>query len=311
MDAKSLRFSLIGHPVSHSVSPAIHSAAFSALGLPYEYTAVDLKHEGHLNQVLAQLRSGALAGVNITIPYKRAVMERADEIAPSAAEVGAANVLCRDPRGRITAHNTDAQALADELTALTAGRKVLRAVVIGAGGAGLAALSAGKRSGFKVIGITSRSWVTSEGMFDAPASERARTLGALTTLWPKTDPGMAGGKSSQMLRLQWRELATGADCVIQATSAGMLGADPGEEVASIVPWKSLPAHALAYDLVYNPRVTPFLKQARAHGLRAVDGLGMLVRQAALSFSLWTGLAPPLEAMRFAAENAMERTGATG
>jgi shikimate 5-dehydrogenase len=134
-------------------------------------------------------------------------------------------------------------------------------------------------------------------------------MGALTMPWPRIDEPATSGKLSQALRLQWSELAAGADLVIQATSAGMAGGDPGEDVSGIVPWARLPPHAIAYDVVYNPRTTPFLRAARERGLTAVDGLGMLVRQAGLSIQLWTGQAPPLERMRQAAEEALEARGA--
>ena len=101
-------------------------------------------------------------------------------------------------------------------------------------------------------------------------------------------------------------LAVAADVIIQATSAGMLGGPPGEEVAGIVPWDSLSPRARAYDVIYNPPVTPFLRLARMRGLRAMDGLGMLVGQAARSFTLWTGLEAPVEIMRAAAEESLEK-----
>jgi shikimate 5-dehydrogenase len=84
----------------------------------------------------------------------------------------------------------------------------------------------------------------------------------------------------------------------------MEGADPGEDVSAVVPWESLPAHALVYDVVYTPRDTPFLRAAQARGLTAAGGLGMLVRQAALSIALWTGQIPPLDRLRRAAEEAL-------
>src|SRR5262249_47381245 len=159
---------------------------------------------------------------NVTIPYKRAVLDMVDEVDETAAEVGAANCLVRTSHGRIVAHNTDARGLATDLTALLEGKSRLKAVIIGAGGAGLAAGAACRILGFKVIGITSRSWTGTEAAFEAPAAERARALGALTRPWPDTDRnGLVSGKASQALRMQWSDLAVSADLVIQATSAGM------------------------------------------------------------------------------------------
>jgi shikimate dehydrogenase len=297
------RFSLLGHPVRHSVSPAMCSAGFAALGLPHVYTAIDVPSDAGLTRILDDLRGGALAGCNVTVPYKRAVFQAADERAPTAVEVGAANVLVRTDDGRIVAHNTDADALADDLDPLLHAR--LRAAVIGSGGAALAALIACKKLGFRVVCMTSRSWTSSQAVLEAEPAQAARAMGALTMPWPRPDDPSTSGKLSQALRLQWNELAAGADCVIQATSAGMHGGDPGEDVSAVVPWDRLAEGAVAYDVVYNPPVTPFLRAAAARGLVAAGGLGMLVRQAALSIQLWTGLAPPLDRLRQAAEEALQ------
>ena len=154
-------FALLGHPVRHSVSPAIHGAAHFALRLPHVYTAIDVPNEAALARVVQDLRNGALGGANVTVPYKRKAIELSDVIGPSAEEVGAANVLCRDSQGRVVAHNTDVDALVAELEQALAGRPKRRAIVIGSGGAGLAAMIALKRLDFPVIGATSRSWSTS------------------------------------------------------------------------------------------------------------------------------------------------------
>jgi shikimate 5-dehydrogenase len=98
--------------------------------------------------------------------------------------------------------------------------------------------------------------------------------------------------------------AQSAAFVVQATSAGMKGADVGDELSRVLPWSALPSDALLYDLVYNPAETPFLNRARALGLRGSNGLGMLVGQAARAFSLWLGVTAPLAAMRLAAERAL-------
>jgi shikimate dehydrogenase len=307
------RFALLGHPVAHSVSPAMFSAAFDALSVNHVYAALDVPDADRLRLMFDDLRSGLLAGANVTLPHKQAVMELADFRAPSAEEVGAANVLTVDEHGRITAHNTDVEALAAELDAHWAGRPRGRVAVVGGGGAGLAAMAACKRAGFRVICATSRSWTSTEKMFDSPAAERARAMGVLTSLWPgPADPGSPPpSKASQVMRLQWRDLAMEADCVIQATSAGMTGGPPGDEVIAVVPWERLPAHALLYDVVYNPEVTPFLQTARARGFRAVGGLGMLVRQAQLAFHRWLGVTPPADVMRLAAEGALAGHGSAG
>jgi shikimate dehydrogenase len=301
------RFALFGHPVKHSLSPVIHAAAYKTLKLPHSYSVIDVPNAVALDRAMAELRSGGLRGANVTVPHKRAVIPLVDKLAPSAVEVGAANVLAHSG-GSIIAHNTDAIAFATDLADLWAGRPKLRAAVIGCGGAGLSAIVALRHLGFSVISVTSRSWNSTENMMESDGAIRARGLGALTTLWPVEEPGAESGKSSQVLRLQWRELAEQADCIVQATSAGMTGGPSGQPIADMVPWERLAPHAFAYDMIYTPRVTPFLRSARARGLRAQGGLGMLVRQAARSIALWVGEDPPLEPMRLAAEEALDRGG---
>jgi shikimate dehydrogenase len=302
-----LRFALLGHPVRQSVSPAIHAAAIRALGMPHGYSAIDVPSEASLRRLVGEIRRGSFHGVNVTLPYKRSVLEMVDQAAPSAAEVGAANVLCRTPAGGVIAHNTDVAALADELAALTVGRPRLRAVVLGSGGAGLSAVAALRRLGFSVIGVTSHSWKGTETVYESDAAKRARKLGALTMPWPTDLAELpASGKASQVLRMQWSEFAVAADVIVQATSAGMLGGPPGEPVARAVPWTLVRPGAVAYDVVYNPAVTPFLLEASSRGHPALGGLGMLVRQAAASLQLWTGETPPLDVMREAAEQALAR-----
>lgn len=304
-----LRFSLLGHPVRHSVSPPMCAAGFAALGLPYVYTAIDVPTEAGLARILDDLRAGILSGCNVTVPYKRTVFLAADERAPSAAAASAANVLVRTREGRLVAHNTDAEALAQDLGPLVETRPRRRVAIIGGGGAALAALVACQKLGYPLVCMTSRSWASSEAVLEIESAKTARAMGALTLAWPNKEEGAPTGKISQAMRLQWHELVSGADCVIQATSAGMTGGDPGEDVSGVVPWARMGADTVAYDVVYNPRVTPFLREAKAHGLVASDGLGMLVHQAALSIGLWTGRTPPLDRMREAAEAALSITGA--
>jgi shikimate dehydrogenase len=287
-----LRFALFGHPVGHSLSPAMHGAALRALGLPHTYEPLDVPGDAALAAAVAELRAGRLAGANVTLPHKRAVLELVDEVAASAAEAGAANVLRRAAGGVLVAHNTDVEALARELGALCGSEPPARALVLGAGGAGFAAIVACLRAGARSVVVTTRSWASARAAADAPAASRARALGAAVAPWPS-----AGGPSLAAA-------GEAFDLVVQATSAGMTGAGPGEAVVDAVPWRALAPHARAYDVVYTPAVTPFLASARARGLRAEGGLGMLVHQAVLSWSLWLGREAPFEVMRAAAERAL-------
>lgn len=300
---------LFGHPVSHSLSPMMHDAAYAALGLPYRYRTFDLPTYEGLFAACAELRSGTLHGANITIPHKRAAFELADVVHPTAQVPGVANVLCRDDDGRLHAHNTDADALAEDLASVLPDKPRLQAVVLGGGGAGFAAVVACQKLGFARIGVTSRSWSKRESLTSLPVAARMHALGAEVFPWPSNDV-IVDFAADQSIDWAWLKFVGASSLVIQATSAGMAGADAGESVAKIVPWADLPERTLAYDVVYNPPVTPFLRAAMTHQLFARSGLGMLVRQAARSIELWTGCLPPLDLMQRVAEETLVRRGQT-
>jgi shikimate dehydrogenase len=260
-----LRFAVVGHPVAHSKSPAMHAAAFRALGLPHTYEAV-LATPEELPRVVQALRDGAYAGLNVTVPHKQAALALADELATPG--MTAANTLVRSPEGRVVAHNTDVPALAEELRVLAgpgAPWATRRALVLGSGGAALAAVAALRSLGSKDVAVRAR-----------------RPLAPGTQPW-QPSPGSEA-----------KTLA-----VVQATSAGMTGADDGASVAAVVAWEALPDDAVALDVVYAPPETAFLRAARARGLRAENGLGMLARQGALAFELWLGITAPFDVMRAA------------
>jgi shikimate dehydrogenase len=297
-----LRFAVFGHPVAHSVSPAMHTAAFKALGLPHRYDAIDVPDVDRLETMVDAVRQGVLAGANVTVPYKRAVMKMVDKLDRSAEMLGAANTLFRVGK-HVVAYNTDPWGLADDLRALEAVGRT--AVVIGSGGGALAAVAAAHAIGAKVVAVTSRSWNSSEALVSSETASEFRNLGALACTWPTRDERALGSsKLSEALRLQWADIALSSTLVIQATSAGMKGADPGDDVAEIVPWDRLANDVLAYDLVYNPKQTPFLRAARKRGLAFAGGLGMLVRQGAQALSLWLRVTPDIEVMQAAAEKAL-------
>ncbi len=280
------------------------AAAFRAAGLPHTYTPLDVAEASALGNAMRLIKGGLYQGANVTLPHKRAVLAHVDLVDPSAAEAGAANVIAFDAEGRLVAHNTDVGALAAEVSELTSGRS--RAAVLGAGGAGAAAVVACRRLGFAVVGVTTRSWGDTVSMLESDSARRLRDLGALTSIWPSRDDASSITKLSMAMRLQWTELAETADVVIQATSAGMLGGPAGEEVASVVPFERMPSGSVALDLVYRPAVTPFLQRAADSGRLARSGLGMLVRQAEASYRIWLGADAPPGVMRGAAELALGR-----
>jgi shikimate dehydrogenase len=288
----SERFVLLGHPVAHSLSPAIHGAAYRELGLSHRYELCDAPDEAALAAAIAEIRRGTIRGANVTIPWKRQALALADRAEPSAADVGAANVLARDPSGRVVAHNTDVGALVTELGALTS--RPATALVLGSGGATLAAVAALARLGVGEIGVSARRFELGTSESSWPLAAELGRLGARLVPWPRAGSGA------------FEELAARSAVIVQATSAGMHGAAPGSEIADVLPWDRLRAGTVFYDLVYNPRETELLRRARARGYEASDGLGMLIGQAALAFELWLGVAPPREPMWRAAEAELER-----
>jgi shikimate dehydrogenase len=286
----SRRFALIGHPVAHSLSPAIHDSAYRELGLPYRYELIDAASEVELAAAVAEVRAGRIAGANVTVPWKTNALALADRADASAESVGATNTLVRAEDGAVVAHNTDVPGLAGELeTLVTAPSRVL---VLGAGGAALGAVAAARRLGASRIGVTARRFTIDVAESEWPGADALLRLGAELLPWPLSSAHEVA------------EFAAQTGLVLQATSAGMHGAAPGREVAAAVPWKFLPRDAAAYDLVYNPPETDFLRAAREAGLKASGGLGMLVGQAAYAFELFCGMKAPRAAMEEAARAAL-------
>jgi shikimate dehydrogenase len=301
------RFVLIGHPVAHSVSPAIHHAAYEKLRIDCSYELVDAPDDVAVRSIVEALKSGEIAGANVTVPHKKLALALADRADTLARAIGAANVLVRDADGAVSAHNTDVAALAEELLRGATGARV--AAVIGSGGAALAAIAACRSIGVRQVAVVSRRWRASNDPASWPGADAFRALGATITAWPER-PASAREEQERVADDTWEALALSSQIVIQATSAGMHGADSGEIVRDIVPWLRLDRSVLAYDVVYNPPVTPFLEAARAAGLVVEGGLGMLVGQAALAIERWLGVAAPREQMRRAAEHALARRSAT-
>ncbi|MEY2932379.1 MAG: hypothetical protein RL033_3128 [Pseudomonadota bacterium] len=300
------RFLLLGHPVGHSVSPAIHGAAYRALGLPHRYEVVDCPSEEHVRAQLERLRSGEIAGMNVTVPWKRLAFESCDIRDDSAQRTGVVNVLARDAAGALVGSNTDARALADEIAALrvsagATGSAPRSAAIIGAGGAAQAAVVSCQLLGIRDVVVSNRGWSQGVAAASWRRSDALSALGARLCAWPEA------GSSSPADTLA--AAICEVDVIIQATSAGMRGAGPGEAVSEWIPWRELRSGVVAIDVVYNPPSTPFLAAASSAGVPCAGGLGMLVRQAAGAIRIWLGNTsgyhdPELGALTRAAEQAL-------
>ena len=259
---------LIGQPVAHSLSPALHNAAFGALGIDAHYEA-RLVTPDDLASAVAALRAPDCLGANVTAPHKRAVMEHLDDVSAEARAVGAINTVV-NTSGRLSGSNTDAAGLARWMR--LAGIDVMgkSALVLGAGGAARAAVWALADLGATSILVLNR---TVERAEDLVTSFRQRL--------PRTD-------------LLWGNLAEAAEpasrpwpVVVNATSLGHDGAAPDVHPGCYSP------DSVAIELAYNPPETAFMRRAREAGARAENGMGMLLHQAALAFERWTGQAPPM------------------
>jgi shikimate dehydrogenase len=285
----SERFVLIGHPVAHSLSPVIHGAAYRALGRSARYELIDAPDEAAVAAVVDELRAGNIRGANVTVPWKRVALALADRVDESARAVGAANVLHRADDGAVVAYNTDALGLAEELTQLMAEARLepgsTTACVLGNGGAALGAVVACQLAGVKRVHVVARRFRADVPRAQWPEAASFERLGAELVAWPHT------GDDS------WEKLSRDAQLFVQATSAGMHGAEAGAAVADLVPFaERARASVAAYDLVYKPEQTPFLEAARKAGQITRGGLGMLVRQAAFAIEIWWSALPPTEPM---------------
>jgi shikimate dehydrogenase len=263
------RAGVIGMPIRHSLSPALFTAAFAATGLDWTYEAFEVP-EGEAAAFAERVRTD-LEGISVTMPHKAAVIPALDELSDVARDLGAVNCIARDG-ARLIGHNTDGPGLVDSLVVdeglELAGR---RCALLGAGGAGRAVARALGRAGVQV-GVVNRS--------PDRAADAARLAG------PDGSVGAA-------------TVVADVDLVINATSVGM-GRDGGLPVDPAL----LRPGQVVVDLVYHPAVTPLLHAAADAGARPVGGLGMLVHQAAHAFRLWTGVEPPIAAMRSGAEQAL-------
>ncbi|MVT54582.1 shikimate dehydrogenase [Bradyrhizobium yuanmingense] len=265
--SKKLLTGLIGAPIAHSASPAMHERAAEALGLRGHYQLIEVAgaDAAGLRMMLEGVRRLGFAGVNVTYPYKEAVVPLLDALAPGAASMGAVNtVVVRE--GRLTGHNTDTTGFARAVTPLLApsGNAV---ALIGAGGVGKAIAFA----------LASRA-VADIRIFD---SERARAEKLAAMLAPR------GARIAASVE----DALEGATGLVNGTPVGML---PNRDTP--VPAGLLRADLWVADAVYSPLITPLLAAAREKGAKIMTGRDLAIYQAADAFELFTGLAPSTEIM---------------
>jgi shikimate dehydrogenase len=275
---------VIGDPVRHSLSPALHNAAFSALGLDWAYLAFPVP-AGQAPEALVGAMALGIEGLSVTMPHKSAVAEALGRCSPTAAILGAVNTVVRQD-DELIGESTDGQGFIDglrsELGFDASGRRCL---VIGAGGAARAVVLALADAGAAEVVVVNRT------------PDRARAAAALAG---------AVGRTGQAAEIG------DMDLVVHATPVGMtVGAPPIEDStdrAPLVEAGRLGPGQVVVDLVYHPATTALMEAARRQGATAVNGVGMLVHQAALAFELWTGHDAPLPVMRAAAAEMLQSGG---
>ena len=264
---------VIGDPVEHTMSPAMHNAAFSKLGLDYIYIAFRVKPD-ELAKAIDGMRALNIRGLNITIPHKVAVMELLDRLDPLAEKIGAVNTIVND-NGVLTGFNTDATGFLQPLLEKGIRPEGKNIVIVGAGGASRGIVSILAENGARLT-ILNRSLERAEHLARQVLKNTEKKIAALE------------------LSVKNLKQAIGqADILVNATSVGMM---PNVEETP-VPASVLKPRLTVYEVVYNPVKTRLLREAEAAGAETIGGLDMLVWQGAFAFEKWTGQKPPVALMK--------------
>jgi shikimate dehydrogenase len=274
------------------LSPSIQNAALKACGLEGEYSLFPIHPDDRqrLKDLIARVRSSEITGLNVTIPHKQNVIPLLDELTPTAKAIGAVNVIYLR-EGKLIGENTDAlgflsdlnqfisnrksQTLAPGASAGVANRKSV--LVLGAGGSARSVVYALANDDWNVT-IVSRRLEQAQGLISSFANYPLHITG-----WDF--PSL-------------QSLISNLSLIVNTTPVGMT---PNIDQSPLPEITTLPRDVFIYDLVYNPRETKLVRDARAQGLPATTGLGMLIEQAALSFEIWTGQDAPRETMRASVE----------
>ena len=263
---------LLAYPAGHSISPTMHNAAFQHLGLPFHYQALEVGPED-LSIAMDKLREPQVAGSNVTVPHKQAVIAYMDSLSEVAKQIGAVNTIINND-GLLHGHNTDASGYLRSLQDINFSPEGKSVVMIGAGGAARAVLYALLEAKATEVFIYNRT------------SEKATAL---------ADDFSALGKVSAVTTDNLKETIQNCQLLVNTTSVGMVkeGKDPD---VSPIPDDYLPKEGLVSDIIYKPRQPRLLANAHQAGLATQHGLGMLVYQGAYSFKEWTGVDAPTDVM---------------
>jgi shikimate dehydrogenase len=259
---------IFGYPVTHSLSPAMHNAAFAELGLDYVYIPFQVSPRD-LKDAVNALGAMGVGGINVTIPHKETIIPFLDHLSPLAAEIGSVNTVINSA-GKLIGYNTDAPGFLADLKENRFRPSGKTAMLFGAGGAGKAVAAALSKAGVKTLYITDTD------------AKKAQALASKTP------------KAVFVPITQWKDKLPSCGLLVNATPVGM---HPGETFVSAA---ELPKKLFVYDLVYN-RSTELSKECRKKGVKYSNGLGMLLYQGAIAFEHFTGTKAPIAVMRKALE----------
>lgn len=265
-------FGIVGHPVKHSLSPAMHSAAYKKLGLDYSYKAYDVAPE----KLAAFIEEGKkrFCGLNVTVPYKAAVIGCLDELDESARLINAVNTI-KYAENKTIGYNTDGVGCAKALQEADVAVKGQKVMLLGAGGAARAIVYRLVTEEAGVV-IANRTHENAEKLAGEIKEKTGKRIGVVDY-------------APEALK----KALSDVDVLINTTTVGM-SPRKGE---SPLPADVLESHLVVMDIVYNPLETRLLRDAKKRGCKTVDGVGMLVHQGAESFKIWLGVDAPIEDMR--------------
>lgn len=272
------RYGVLGHPVAHSLSPDLHQAGFQSIGLKAEYLRVEIPAE-KLTASIPRLLAGGFQGWNCTLPHKHSMFFLVDQLDASATEAQSVNTV-RVENGRLHGFSTDAAGWrAAILEQWNIDLQKSRILILGCGGVGQTLARSLARTGCRHLTLVNRDPAKARKLLQELETTASGRIPLRQVAWQEPDLGQA-----------LRE----TDLLIHGTSLGLHAHDP-------LPFDpaQLPPETKIYDTVYHPNFTPLVRAARKLGRPAEDGLGMLLHQGALSFTLWTGRPAPLENMRHA------------
>ena len=281
---KSKVFGIIGRPVSHSLSPVLHNAAFEYLGLDCCYVPFPVD-AGQIDKAISAIPALSISGLNVTVPYKESVISCLTALSEEARMIGAVNTITVSGDS-LVGHNTDGQGFIDSLNECgqsVNGRSIL---MLGAGGAARAVVFSLAKGGAGSIIIANRTISKGESLKE----QVSKYFSAINI----TFTGMEHDDLKSVIN--------NVDMVINTTSIGLMRGDP-----SPVPRELLHKDLFVCDLIYNPPDTELIRYAKELCKGHMNGSGMLIFQGAASFKLWTGIEPPIHVMRQALQDALQQS----